>query len=414
MAGPSFIVSQRWDKKVDVEDLTKLKIFINEREWFRANNLNIFTNYVITFFNTNLINKWRSSCDMTLYQNQLNFAVWCASCGCGVSYKDHLNSRENLLSSVFKFHIYFQTRRILEEMSCPLPGESIFNEMNNRIDKIKFQKLCNEFNISQNSDFRFKGGSNNGLGTMYNYHTNVGYRPVNAAYDPSIYQFVQNTHNGIRKIDYIKQDAAVEGWKQFLQDYSSGITRPGITRVDYSIREYVYCVLGSQAQTRSSILTSPETQQTFVDLLEQDIKSLFSIPESIARYENAITNTNVKIDYVIDIGLYMIPSDLVLNVGHVTKYNNNILIADESLKIGYNETVNSMAKANAQVLHQSVNTDASAPLNTDFSSQVRDKGLQPKVQAPAPLYRRSNSESLYLYLAVSLLAVGGCYIFNLR
>src|SRR6185436_7344860 len=338
MEVPTFILSQKWDKKVDVGDLTKLKIFVNERDSFRANNLNIFTNYIITFFNTSLINKWLSGCDMTFYQNQLNFAVWCASSGCGVSYNDHLNSRENLLSSVFKFHVYFQTRRILEEMSCPLPGESIFNETNNRIDKLKFQKLCNEFGINENSDFRFKGGQNNGLGSMYNYHTNVGYRPVNTTYDPSRYQFVQNTGNGIIKIDYIKQDAAIEGWKQFLLDYSHGFTRAGITRVDYSIREYVYCVLGSQAQTRSSILTSPETQQTFVDLLEQDIKSLFSIPESIARYENAITNTNVKIDYVIGIGLYMIPSDLVLKVGQVTKYNNNILIADESLKIGYNET----------------------------------------------------------------------------
>ena len=103
-------------------------------------------------------------------------------------------------------------------MSCPLPGESIFNATNNRFDKVKFQKLCNEFGISAESDFRFEVGQNNGLGTMYNYHT--GYAPVNKAYDPSRYQFIQNTGYGVIKIDYVKQDAANEGWKQFLLEYS--------------------------------------------------------------------------------------------------------------------------------------------------------------------------------------------------
>jgi hypothetical protein len=70
---------------------------------------------------------------MSFYQNQLNFAVWCATSGCGVSV-EHLNSKENLLSSVFKFHIYYQTKKILEEMCCSIPGESIFNPKDNNIN----------------------------------------------------------------------------------------------------------------------------------------------------------------------------------------------------------------------------------------------------------------------------------------
>src|SRR5271155_1069199 len=103
---------------------------------------------------------------------------------------------------------------------------------------------------------------------------------------------------------------------------------------------YVYCILGSQAQTRSSILTSKETQQYFVDLLEQNIKSQFSIPESIIKYEESITKTNSKIDYVVGIGLYMMPTDLVLKIGSIQRYNNNIVIAKEGISIGHNGKLN--------------------------------------------------------------------------
>jgi hypothetical protein len=48
----------------------------------------------------------------------------------------------------------------------------------------------------------------------------------------------------------------------------------------------------------------------------------------------------VKIDFVIASGLYMIPSNLVLNVGTLIGYNNCIVIATADMKIGLNEQVN--------------------------------------------------------------------------
>ena len=331
----------KWDKKVDVGDMTRLRIFVNEKDSFQTNNINIFTNYVLTFFSDQSIQKWLSSCNMSYYQNQLNFAVWCVSSGCGVSVNDHINTKENLLSSVYRFHIYYQTRKILEEMSCPIPGESIFNATDNRIDMLKYQKLCNEFEVKPLTDFRFKGGDNGGLGTMYNYATHIGYRPFRGViYNSKEFQFIPNSTNEAYKIDYVKQDAAIDGWKQFLLEKSNGFTKAGLVRLDDSIRTYVYCTLGAQAQTRSNILHSAETQQYFVNLLEQNIKSLFSIPESITQYQNAINNTNARVDYVISGGLYMIPTELTLNIGSVQGYNNHILIADQSAKPGHNANVN--------------------------------------------------------------------------
>src|SRR5579863_1711566 len=345
----------KWDKQIRIEDVSKLKIYVNETDSFQANNLNIFTNYVLSFFNDKSIQKWLGSCDMTFYQNQLNFAVWCASTGCGVSVNDHLNVKDNLLASVYKFHIYYQTRKVLEELSCPIPGESIFDTLDNRVNMIKYQKLCNEFGVTNGSDFRFKGGDNGGLGTMYNYASRLGYRPLkNIQYDSSKYQFIEQTDSEAIKIDYVKQDAAMEGWKQFMLEKSQGFTRAGIIRLDDSIRTYVYCVLGSQAQTRSSILTSKETQQYFVDLLELNIKSQFSIPESITKYEESITKTNSKIDYVVGIGLYMMPTDLVLKVGSIQRYNNNIIVAREGVAIGHNKNLNNDARTVPMIVNTPV------------------------------------------------------------
>jgi hypothetical protein len=45
---------------------------------------------------------------MKYWQNQLNFVVWCASAGCGVSWEDHLNRPSlALILGMFRFHVYF-------------------------------------------------------------------------------------------------------------------------------------------------------------------------------------------------------------------------------------------------------------------------------------------------------------------
>jgi len=321
---------------------------------------------MLTFYNAGLIDKWLRKCDMSFYQNQLNFAVWCATSGCGVS-SEHLSSKETLIASVYRFHVYYQTRKVLEEMSCPIPGDQIFNATDNHINMLKFQKLCNEFNV-QSSDFRFKGGDNGGLGTMYNYWTNIGYRPLRGTqYNPNKYKFIDQSTSEARKIDYVYQETAAEGWKQFIPSKSDGLTRPGAVRIDDSIRGYVHCILGSQAQTRSSILKSFETQQYFVDLLEQNIKSLFSIPESIDKYQDAITKTNSRIDYVIAIGLYMIPSDLVLKVGTLVGYNNNILIATSQMKLGQNEQINTIQVPSIEKAPPTVESPTPTPTSVEIS-----------------------------------------------
>ena len=61
---------------------------------------------------------------MTWWQFQLNFALWCATAGCGVSVEDHLQAKDPLLEGLYRFHVYYTTRRLLVELRVALPGDT--------------------------------------------------------------------------------------------------------------------------------------------------------------------------------------------------------------------------------------------------------------------------------------------------
>jgi hypothetical protein len=94
------VLLTKLDKQINMADVTKLKIYVNSNDCFEARNLNIFTNFTLTFFSADPISKWLNKCDLSFYQNELNFAVWCASSGCGVSV-EHFTSTHSSY-----YHLY--------------------------------------------------------------------------------------------------------------------------------------------------------------------------------------------------------------------------------------------------------------------------------------------------------------------
>ena len=48
-----------------------------------------------------------------------------------------------------------------------MPDEKPFVINNNPYSKVAYQRLCAEFGIANNSDFRWKGGRNGGLGDIF-------------------------------------------------------------------------------------------------------------------------------------------------------------------------------------------------------------------------------------------------------
>ena len=87
----------------------------------------------------------------TLWQSQLNFVVFCASSACGVSV-EHLNAKEPMIRSVYRFHAYYHIRRILNRLEIPLPYENSFNKYNNLYNHENFKKNCVEYGVSDKNE----------------------------------------------------------------------------------------------------------------------------------------------------------------------------------------------------------------------------------------------------------------------
>ena len=211
-----------------------------------------------------LVNAW-STTPMQFWQNQVNFAVWCATTGCGVSAQDHLNyNSEGMIQSLFLFYTYYQTRRILAEIQAPTPDKKAWNPINNPYDRTAYLRICQEFNISLHTDWHVKG-PNKGLGRVYIYATYAGYRPFNEEgnYYSDRMSFTKKPTNKHIHVDYINQDTpgADHAWATFILKSSNGFTTPGVGRLNESIATYVWTILGAQVQIHDIILKSPNAKK---------------------------------------------------------------------------------------------------------------------------------------------------------
>ena len=313
---------------------------------------------------------------MQFWQNQLNFAIWCATSGCGVSKLDHLKHKDPRIRSVFRFHTYYQIQRILNEMKCPLPTHRSWNPLKNGIDMNAFEQLCAEFKISSSSaDFRQKLDPSKGMGATKYYTTHTTYShhhmrmrkekvlETGGDYDPSRGDFTTTTSTSnkfgsgpshVYKIEYIERtfslstepstkSSFLDAIGSFVLDKSSVFTQAGVSRINDSIRAYVWAILGAQSQTRSSILGTEkafDAQKQFLANVEDVINSEVDLPSSIERYQLVLQYARSKVDFVVGSGLYMIPSDMDLYIGTINGYNNLITIATDDLQLGHNDTIN--------------------------------------------------------------------------
>ena len=104
------------------------------------------------------------------------------------------------------------------------------------------------------------------------------------------------------------------------------------------MRAYVYLVLTSQVQARSSIVgnSTPavDAQQVFKNTFKALINEDYSIAIDIERYQGVLEPALSKGDFSVGIGTYMLLSDLNLNIGKTKEYNNKILVSNTDMKIG--------------------------------------------------------------------------------
>ena len=87
-------------------------------------------------------------------------------------------------------------------------------------------------------------------------------------------------NKGKLHIDYISQQHR-NAWSTFILGKSNGFTRPGVERINESIRTYCWAILGSQSQIKSDILgvgSVFDAQKQFLANTEDAIQRLFYLP----------------------------------------------------------------------------------------------------------------------------------------
>ena len=100
---PAVDFSERTPKSVADIFKKKMKIYVTPTEYFTTKFRNIFTKPFITWRSGHDARKWLAKPDMSFWPQQLNFAMWCATTGCGVSREMLFPSSLNLSEQIRSF-----------------------------------------------------------------------------------------------------------------------------------------------------------------------------------------------------------------------------------------------------------------------------------------------------------------------
>ena len=153
-------------------------------------------------------------------------------------------------------------------------------------------------------------------------------------------------------MSYINENS----FSRWIIEKSDGLTTLGLQKLSESVRDYAYLILTSQTSTRGPIVgheaRNLDAQRTFLNTFENIVNRRVNIPEDIRRFQKTLQYARSKVNYAIGEFVYMLPSDMNLQIGNIRNYNNKILISSPSFKIGTNLKINLLSSEN-----QSLNVD---------------------------------------------------------
>ena len=377
----------------------QLKIYVTPTDYFTTKFRQIFTKTQIKFTQAKYARKWLGKPDMSFWPQQLNFALWCATTGCGVS-REMLFSNSSLqlsdqVRTFYQFHVYYTTRKILYEMGGiqsknALPDDPAFNQKNNPYDVASYKRICAEFGVDPSTDFRFTYGQNHGLGyvnIMYSdgpfAQKKWQYPPADLS-NPSSQRLAGDSGTTTNNtIAFIRNDQGADTqFEHFVPAQTSGLTLNGLGRINQSIMAFGYCILGSQANTRSSILgnlgTARNTQTDFLVLIEDSIKTL-NVSNGPVKYQDAIQATKVRLNLAVARGVLLLPARMIINTESIVGYNNNLRRSTDDMKLGVNNQVNQDTKKASLKLMEGgpskVNPPNSHPSNPIHKQATEAQGI---------------------------------------
>ena len=203
-------------------------------------------------------------------------------------------------------------RRVLKRLQVPLPHQSSFNAADNPYTSSEFFKICEDYGVPNNP---------------------VRYR------DEKFYWTYQHG------IDWPNDYIGLDSMTRWIIEKSEDFTDVGLYRISESVRAYAYLILSSQASARSVIVENTASaltaQSAFLNNFENVVNRRVNIQEDIKHYQDTLSYASGKFDYSVGENIYMLPSDMNLNIRSGTVgYNNKILVSDGRFSPGKNEKVN--------------------------------------------------------------------------
>ena len=193
-----------------------------------------------------------------MYQCQLNFVMFAVTSALRISWQ-HLSHPNLLVCSVYRFHMYFHVRLILNELGISLPLEDSFSKVKNGYIQSAYYSLCDDYDVDPSETWMY--------GDRF-YTT-----------DYAIFG------NEVK----VTERSTPDNLTRWIITQSKGFTKKVIEKISRSVRGYVYLVLPSQVQARLTIVgnSAPavDAQQAFKSTFKALINEDYSIDIDIERYQ---------------------------------------------------------------------------------------------------------------------------------
>ena len=203
------------------------------------------------------------------------------------------------------------------------------------------------------------------------------------------------------RVSYIRPDAvAATQYDWFAPKKAAGLTQAGLSRINQSIKAFVYCILGAQVNVRSSILgeggRAKEAQTEFLTLMEDAIRQP-DLSKSVQRYQLAVDQAKVRLNLAVCPAAWLMPARMIINTESIVGYNNKLKQAKAGMALGVNNSVNLEAKKSALQLMDGgpskINPPNSHPSNPIHKAAMAAQSPRPKeTVSEKPLQDKQTSE----------------------
>ena len=264
---------------------------------------------------------WLGGPNMKYWPQQLNFAVFCVTQGCGISRKifgSGLTLTPQIMS-FYQFHVYFTVRRVLYQLGgiqsiSTLPGDPTFNLLNNHYDTALYKRICAEFGIDPSSDFCFTFRKKHRLGRV----------------------------NGEEQLDF-----KYPGWMKFGDEGGKAIKGDLISYI------HPDPVASTQYDWFAPKTSAGLTQARLAQVNQLD--------------QLAVDESKVRLNLAVCPGAWLMPARMIINTESTVGYHNKLKQAAPGMKLGINNDVNPGTKKSALKLMEGgpskINPSNSHPSN---------------------------------------------------